>query len=128
MTPEHQTDNGHKKNVKKQTNEKQSLTGMMTYQTINKTPMTNIPNLEEVKKMGLQKKQGQATVYCYTHTQLENILSDQREAGAREVELTHFVWCPQCGDALEQTGTQNKYNCFGCDTDYQLKTLTPPTK
>ena len=55
-------------------------------------------------------------------------LQAQRDVGAREVELTHFVWCPQCGDALEQTGTQNKYNCFGCDTDYQLKALTPPTK
>jgi hypothetical protein len=55
-------------------------------------------------------------------------LQAQRDAGAREVELIHFVWCPQCGDALEQTGTQNKYNCFGCDTDYQLQALTPPTK
>ena len=59
---------------------------------------------------------------------LTKALQAQRDAGAREVELTHFVWCPQCGDALEQTGTQNKYNCFGCDTDYQLKALTPPTK
>ena len=45
--------------------------------------MTKIPSVEEVKKMGLQKKQGQATVYCYTHTQLENILTDQRETGAK---------------------------------------------
>ena len=59
---------------------------------------------------------------------LEQYATEQRDAGARKVELTHFVWCPQCGDALEQTGTQNKYNCFGCDTDYQLKALTPPTK
>ena len=42
--------------------------------------MTKIPNVEEVKKMGLQKKQGQVTVYCYTQTQLENILINQRTA------------------------------------------------
>ena len=42
--------------------------------------MTNIPSVEEVKKMGLQKKQGQVTVYCYTQTQLENILINQRTA------------------------------------------------
>ena len=42
--------------------------------------MTKIPSVEEVKKMGLQKKQGQATVYCYTQTQLENILINQRTA------------------------------------------------
>ena len=42
--------------------------------------MTKIPSVEEVKKMGLQKKQGQVTVYCYTQTQLENILINQRTA------------------------------------------------
>jgi len=46
--------------------------------------MTKTPSVEDVKKMGLQKKQGQATVYCYTQTQLENILTAEREAGARE--------------------------------------------
>ena len=42
--------------------------------------MTKILSVKEVKKIGLQKKQGQATVYCYTHTQLENILNAQRTA------------------------------------------------
>jgi len=32
----------------------------------------------------------------------------------------YMCWCPQCGDALEQHGTENRYNCFGCDQDYEL--------
>ena len=40
--------------------------------------------LERVVKMGIEKKQGQATVYCYTKTQIENILADNAQTVAEE--------------------------------------------
>jgi len=94
--------------------------------------MTKIPSVEEVveaiRQRHIHLKGNNPVGFVHLFADIKKALTSEREAGAREVELTHFVWCPQCGDALEQTGTQNKYNCFGCDTDYQLKALTPPTK
>lgn len=38
-----------------------------------------------------------------------------------EEAVKNRAWCPQCGDALEQQGTQNDYSCFGCgDIHYKL--------
>lgn len=37
------------------------------------------------------------------------------------METKHFAWCPQCGDALEQVGSNNDYTCFGCgDAHFSL--------
>lgn len=56
---------------------------------------------------------------------LESIISTITAKHQAELEramvVKHFAWCPQCGDALEQSGTDNIYSCFGCgDVQYSL--------